>query len=217
MFCEDESQPTLINCMFQANSAEGIGGAMQIHNKTKVILANCLFSGNSARDVGGAIYNENKSHVSLTNCAFVSNTSSGIAGCIFNKEDSSSRLTNCILWGNTDAKNDLESAQIQCGTIIVNNCCIQTWTGRLGGTANFGLNPLFIDPDGPDNKIGTADDNLRLDLAFPCCNAGDNSALPADTADLDKDGDVNEPIPFDIEGKPCILNGIVDLGAYEGN
>jgi len=152
MFCEDESQPTLINCMFQANSAEGIGGAMQIHNKTKVILANCLFSGNSARDVGGAIYNENKSHVSLTNCAFVSNTSSGIAGCIFNKEDSSSRLTNCILWGNTDAKNDLESAQIQCGTIIVNNCCIQTWTGRLGGTANFGLNRYLSIPMVPTTK-----------------------------------------------------------------
>jgi len=77
------------------------------------------------------------------------------------------------------------------------------------------LNPLFIDPDGFDKITGTLDDNFRLDLASPCRNAGNNSALPADTADLDKDGDVNEPIPFDIEGKPRILNGVVDLGAFE--
>jgi hypothetical protein len=108
-----------------------------------------------------------------------------------------------------------EPEQIHGGSPVSKNCCIQGWSGKLGGTGNFALDPFFVDPNGPDGKIGTLDDNLRLDLTSPCRNCGDNSALPADTTDLDKDGDVNELVPFDIEGKPRILNGVVDLGAYE--
>jgi len=56
---------------------------------------------------------------------------------------------------------------------------------------------------------------LSLITGSPCINAGDNAAVPADTLDLDGEVNPNEPIPFDIEGKPRILNGIVDIGAYE--
>jgi len=35
--------------------------------------------------------------------------------------------------------------------------------------------------------------------------------------ELDKDGDVNEPIPFDLDNQLRILNGIVYIGAYESN
>jgi hypothetical protein len=125
-------------------------------------------------------------------------------------------LTNCIVWNNTDGNGDTaESLQIYGGSPVINNCCIQGWTGKLGGSGNFALDPSFVDPNGPDGKAGTPDDNLRLSLTSPCRDTGNNSALGTDTADLDKDGDVNEPIPFDIEGKPRILGGIVDLGAYE--
>lgn len=65
------------------------------------------------------------------------------------------------------------------------------------------------------HRIDTYDDNLRLKPGSPCINAGDNAVLPLDKLDLDSDGDPNEPIPFDIEGKPRILNGRVDIGAYE--
>ena len=159
------------------------------------------------------------SHARLTNCTFISNTSQrSETGGFVNQKRCSSILTNCILWENTARRddNDVESAQIRVGKIVVNNCCIQGWSGNLGGIRNFGSDPLFVDPNGPDDKIGTLDDNLRLSLGSPCRDVGDNSALPADTADLDKDGDPNEPIPFDIEGKPRILNRVVDLGAYEG-
>ena len=74
---------------------------------------------------------------------------------------------------------------------------------------------MFVDADGADNEIGTEDDDLRLSSDSPCINAGDNSVIPADTFDLDGDGDPNEPIPFDIEGKPRILNETVDVGAFE--
>ena len=152
----------------------------------------------------------------LTNCTFIANSTRKNIGGFFSRGENSSTLSNCILWSNTDRDSSLESAQIYCEGAVINNCCVQGWTGKLGGTGNFGDAPLFIDFDGPDNVIGTDDDNLRLRPGSPCINAGNNVAVPADTLDIDDDVDTDEPIPFDIEGKPRILNGTVDLGAYEG-
>jgi len=49
----------------------------------------------------------------------------------------------------------------------------------------------------------------------PCIDAGDNWAVPADTTDLDGDGNTTEPIPFDLDGNPRIVGDAVDMGAYE--
>ena len=69
--------------------------------------------------------------------------------------------------------------------------------------------------------------NLRVWASSPAIDAGDNSAVPADTADLDEDGDTGEPTPIDLDGgarfidatdTPDTGNGtppIVDMGAYE--
>lgn len=209
---------SLTNCRFMGNSAKGEGGAIYCRAEQsklmKLRLTNCTFSGNSAVGRGGSITNQWYYEPILINCTLTKNESSRCGG-ICNGESSRATLTNCVLWANSDSTGLDESSQIDGGTIVVNSCDIQGWTGKLGGAGNFGLDPLFVDPDGPDGKAGTLDDNLRLNLTSPCRNRGDNTALPADGADLDKDGDVNEPIPFDLDGKPRIRGGTVDLGAYE--
>jgi predicted outer membrane repeat protein len=196
---------SLTNCRFVGNSAQVEGGGIYCREEEtklmKLRLTNCIFSGNLAMSRGGGIANGYYYEPILVNCTFTKNVAARSGG-IYNGDKSKATLTNCILWANSDSGGRDESAQIEGGTMAVNNCCIQGWTGKLGGTGNFGLDPLF-------------DDDLRLKPGSPCRNAGDNSALPPDTADLDKDGDVDEPIPFDIEGRPRILNGVVDLGAYE--
>ncbi|MBC8218230.1 MAG: hypothetical protein H8E73_07170 [Planctomycetes bacterium] len=222
-----QSSPTLTNCVFIANHAEGYGGGIAVYSGCESALANCIFLGNVAHFGGGMSSsglggegNPIRSNYSiLVNCTFNGNFARVLGGGILNAEGSKSKMGNCILWGNRDSSGIGESAQFDNTrsdlVSAVDNCCIQGWTGNLGGTGNFGRDPLFVDPNGPDGKIGTLDDNLRLAPASPCRDAGDNSTLPLDTADLDKDGDVRETIPFDIEGKPRILNGAVDLGAYE--
>ena len=79
---------------------------------------------------------------------------------------------------------------------------------------NIGLDPVFTDADGPDDTVGTADDNLRP-RGGPTVNNGNASALPPDVSDLDRDGDLSEPTPLDLDGNPR-ARGAVDMGPYEG-
>jgi len=61
---------------------------------------------------------------------------------------------------------------------------------------------LFANPYGPDGLLGTEDDDLRPAPGSPAIDAGTNETVP-------------ELRPTDLDGNPRILNGIVDIGAYE--
>jgi hypothetical protein len=131
-------------------------------------------------------------------------------------------LTNCILWGNTAAISGPE-VHNYASTSTFSHCDIKgsggsvSWDTLFGtdGGNNIDDDPLFIDPDGADNIVGTDDDNLRLAGSSPCIDAGDTTALPADTADLDGDSDITEDIPHDLDGNPRVVGSEVDMGAYE--
>ena len=134
-------------------------------------------------------------------------------------------VINCVLWGNTgdpQISKDDDSSE----TVIYSDV-----QGGYPGTGNIDADPMFKDPNGPDNILGTADDNLQLAYNSPCIDAGDNTAVPADTADLDGDGDTSERIPLDLAGHarftddpltvdtgvadPPDYPAVVDMGAYE--
>ena len=177
-----------------------------------------MFAGNDAKR-GGAVYNQGD--VTTTNCTFSANsaeTAGGVYGYSSDTRVSITTVDNCIFWNNSDDGGAGESAQIGGGPdadLTVNHTCVMGWTGALGGTGNIGDDPLFVDADGPDDIIGTLDDNLRLPAESPCFNAGDNTALPADIFDLDGDGNTDEPIPFDLDRDHRVANQTVDMGAYE--
>jgi len=122
-------------------------------------------------------------------------------------------VTNCIFWQNLHNQISRRS-----GTLSVIYSCVQ---GDWPGTDNIDSDPCFVDANGPDGEIGTEDDNLRLMPDSPCIDAGDNNSVPADTADLDNDGNTVEPIPWDLDGRDRFADGdcndseIVDMGAYE--
>lgn len=215
------SRPMAINCVFLGNTAVSGGGLYNFSNSAPA-LTNCLFSGNSAGFAGGGMYNTGSTGATVVNCTFSQNTASGLTGGgggIYISSVGSLAMDNCILWGNNNAVGTDEVAQIRVagGAVpVINNCCIQGWTGALGGSGNMGDDPLFVDPDGDDNVAGTADDNARFSPGSPCIDAGGNGAVPADTSDLDGDSDTSEPVPFDLDGNPRILNVTVNMGAYEG-
>jgi len=233
------SNPTFVNCLFADNwaweyNADSYGGAGMYNFYSNPTVINCVFAvnGSPGWGDGGGMQNNNGSPT-LINCTFYGNYSANggtRAGGIYNLYESSPRLTNCILWGNTNPGAQGQSAQIYGGHPIINYCCIEGWTGELGGTGNIGADPCFVEASCwvPDYYLDeSSDDDLplwgdyQLLQTSPCIDIADNNSLPDDIGDLDTDGDTVEPLPFDIDGNPRIFDGdndnipVVDMGAYE--
>jgi hypothetical protein len=143
ILCEDSS-PKITNCVFQQNTAEWYGGAMENYYSSPVV-SNCIFSGNRALDwsFGGAIDNY-VSSPTITNCTF-HNNSADYGGAIFDSEQSTTVTNNCILWAN----NSTCGPEI-CGTCSVLYCNVQ---GGYAGTGNIDTDPLFVDGTGGDYHL----------------------------------------------------------------
>jgi predicted outer membrane repeat protein len=235
------SSPTLTNSTFIDNSADNDGGAV-----LTILLVgdtpeftNCIFSGNSARNDGGAIVSTHDYSI-FTNCTFSENSGGGDGGvyCI-SYNGGTPDFNNCILWGNTARGQGPQIAiKTASAAVSVNYCAVQggeldiyvsAGTLNYDSNSNIDVDPCFVDADGADDTVGTEDDNLRLTNGSPCIDAGDNTAVPADTTDLDGDGNTAEPTPLDLNGfarfiddlctadtgNPGPPGPIVDMGAYE--
>jgi len=211
---------TVLNSVFCGNEAMSYGGGAVLNNTSQCLVVNSVFSGNvsqSAAYGGGALRNE-RGNLRLINSTLVGNAANAGGGVYYAFPGSEPVLDNCILWANTAGGVGGELAQLagDGGSATVNYCCVDGWTGGLGGEGNCGSDPNLVDPDGADNVLGTVDDLPRIDnCASPCADAGDNNRLPLDTFDLDDDGDLLEPIPLDVRGGARIVAGVVDIGAYE--
>jgi len=96
------------------------------------------------------------------------------------------------------------------------------------GPGNLAADPVFVDPDGPDNNPLTVFDNdYRLSLSSPCVDAADNNSVAPDWFDIDGDGNVTEPVPLDFDANARFVDipsapdtgvgpsPIVDIGAWE--
>jgi hypothetical protein len=189
---------TFKNCIFEDNSAAYGGGVF--NRSGHMTFTNCMFINNSASFDGGGIFNYG--YLTLVNCSFGNNTAekgeygNGSGGGIWNYPYYTDiKLTNCIFWSNRDTSGANESAQIRGGNLFINYSCIQGWTGVLGGSGNLGADPLFTDPNNGD---------YHLSETSPCINTGDPNYVP-------------EPNETDLDGKPRVIGGQIDMGAYEFN
>ncbi len=197
------SRASLTNCTFNGNSAEWAGGGI-VNFHSNPTLANCTFSGNSVAIDGGGMMNFNSSP-RLTNCTFSGN-SAYAGGGIYSNASSSARLTNCIVWGNAATY----APQIQHPggdlTTVVYSCIGGGWPG----SSNTSQDPQFVDADGPDDIVGTVDDDLRLEAGSRCIDAGLSVTIPEDL-------DGNRRI-VDAPAEPDRGLGfpeVIDMGAYE--
>jgi hypothetical protein len=216
------ADPALAACRFTGNAA-GRGGAVFTSGGYPV-LVDCLFEGNASTSFeGGALASEGGG-TWVASSTFTGNTAATFGGGIAHSGGLGGGVVvrNAILWANADAGGVDQGAQLDraTGTLEVNHCCVQGWTGSLGGVGNLGDDPLFVDAAGGD---------LRLAPGSPCIDAGENVVIPKDLADLDRDGITFEDLPFDLAGGPRFLGrylsgpgGVVtpgprtiDLGAFE--
>jgi hypothetical protein len=204
------SSPTLTDVIFSGNLAQNGGGGMY-NESSSPTLTNVVFSGNYAK-FGGGMSNEEFSNTTLTNVTFSGNTAYATAygSGIYNYWYSNPTLKNVILWGGSaprirnynDSTPTISYSDIQ-GCIVSG-----VWQSACGtdGGGNIDADPLFVDADGPDNVVGTADDNLRLGFGSPVIDSGNNISVTVTT---------------DLDGLPRFAEGngdsdpVVDMGAYE--
>ncbi len=193
------SLTNIINCGFFGNVAERRAGAISGEN---VKLDSCIFSGNrgggpSFSGSAGAIRGRS-GHLDIRNCVFVGNIAGGggaiiasgtvsVSGCVFKDNVATDGVGPDVLLSNDSIAN-------------INFSNIPGGEGMWGGAGNIDIDPRFVDADGPDDIVGTEDDNLRLLPNSPLIDAGD----PTATVML-----------RDPDGHPRILCGRVDMGAYE--
>jgi parallel beta-helix repeat protein/predicted outer membrane repeat protein len=211
---------TLISCVFNMNSAGHHGGGMYNQHANST-LTDCLFMGNLA-STGGGVYIRGyrpTNTMTLTNCTFSGNSSlngNAVACDSFRQQyPITLEITNCILW---DGGNEIWNNNDSTITITFSDV-----DGGWPGEGNIDADPCFVAPAYWDATGVWVEGDYHLVPGSPCIDAGDNNSLPADTADLDGDGNTAEPIPWDIERNARVLDGdsdgnsVVDMGAYEAN
>jgi parallel beta-helix repeat protein len=190
---------SIVNCTITGNSTE-IGGGLASCNGR---IINCVIAGNFSEHSGGGL---NNCYGSIINCTVVDNKTDGTGGGLEYYFTRPGSITNCIVWGN------IAERYPQLYSTIPSYSCVQDWTG--GGVGNIDADPCFAeagawywDDNGtPDYRRDDfwvwVDGDYRLWEDSPCIDAGDpNYVAGANETDLD--------------GKPRVIGGRIDMGAYE--
>jgi len=194
------SSPTIINCTIAGNTAHYQGGGGVCCWQSRPTITNCAITGNHTDLHGGALrcYESNPT---ITNCTFTGNTAAGEGGGV-RCWDSSPIITNCIWWGDTPDEIHVASGDPP----VVSYSDVQ---GGWAGEGNIDADPVFVDPDGPDDDPDTWEDNdYHLSDGSPCIDAGDPHFVPG-------------PDERDIDGQLRLWDGnddgewIVDIGSDE--
>ena len=170
----NSGSPLIARCVFEANTAFSSGGAVYneggaltfrecafLRNGSvgnlqylcerggaiispfgSVRLVNCLFAGNSAVLCGAV--DESSGTVVAEKCTFWGNRAIWDGGAIYAFRGAVV-IHESILWGNVAWRSSGQAAQIQADQVEVAYCCVEGWTGSLGGTGNTGADPCVAD------------------------------------------------------------------------
>lgn len=236
ILCE-ASSPTIDNCIMLNNSALGIngfgGGIACIDSSPKI--SNCRITNNHTNSHGGGIYCRNSNPiikncvityntveaygngagvccyigvVTISNSIIANNKTGSIGGSVFSGNGGRSIINHCTIVGNIAHR----GAAFGEGFSTISNSIIwghnsflyrpqdfkisySNIQGGMSGEGNINFEPGFVDLENGD---------YHLLLNSYCIDAGDPTYL----AEYDE---------TDIEGVPRVMNGRVDMGAYEYN
>ena len=226
----ENSSPILTNCTFSSNRAS-YGGAMNNYTATSSLF-NCIFNGNSAGSKGGGMFNGNQSTFKLKNCTFNGNRAGISGGGIYSQNDppppppplGPSALTitngisaenaytniydgsasyniiiaNCILWDN-EAPNGPQIYLDSDWHVWIKYNDVQ---GGWPGEGNIDSNPFFVEPGYWDANGVWIEGDYHLLPYSVCIDAGDPNYAA-------------EPNEMDLDGRPRVMGGRIDMGAYE--
>lgn len=236
IYCLDTSSPVITKCTIANNQANS-GGGMFCVNSSSTAVYNCIITNNLATNSGGGVFTLD-CNPSFISCAITNNTaSSKDGGGMFIDGTSSPITTNCtiannvardgggvccfseanpafnntIIWGNVASNKGSQICPATANSrALLKNCNVPSdaadsnrFTGpgevlELEDSSIYG-DPLFVDAGSP----GVGGGGVYLIITgSPCVDAGRNSLVVVG-------GNT------DLAGNLRIVNGTVDIGAYE--
>lgn len=212
---------TIINSTFINNTADVSygGGFVGAANGGVVTIINSTFAGNQADTVGGAI-DVTVGELIIHNSTITGN-SANFAGGISAYDNVDVTITNSILSGNWVVPSELTTPSPASsdygvsapGTLIINSSVIGTYVSPDSGTGNFVTDTPNLGP--VQDNGGSVPFMAPLPGSVALGN-GTVAMLPADTFDLDGDGNTTEPLPLAGNGAARVaLDGTMDIGAYQ--
>jgi len=201
--------PILTNITFRGNSAAGNGGGIYSMNGVPAEnsvprFTNLLLVNNSAYE-GAGMMNYLGGDAHIFNATIAGNIATS-GGSVMSSVNSSPVFTNVVVWGNPGPGPDFIVAMTELLPEPAIHHGILEEAASLNCSDVIYGDPLFVDP---------ADGNYEISPDSPAVDAGDALSLPADSLDLDADGDLVEPIPQDLGGNQRVVMDRLDLGAYE--
>lgn len=220
---------SFIRCLWEGNSARDSGGALAVHN-AGVTLSHCILRNNAAGRHGGTVDIRGTGSRRFINCLLTANSAANKGGAIRASGNTDSRaeqalaVVNCTFFGNTaptyfqasgpalivnclfhralvtEAANT--SREIEAGPEVKVLATLHGQAPTEDTPAAAIRDPLFVMPLGRDGILGTDDDDFRLSPGSPAIDAGVA---------------ISDPLMAtrDLDGNPRIINGIIDMGAYE--
>jgi hypothetical protein len=233
VYC-NSSSPTAVANTIAGNTAASYGGGFFCTVSSSPMVADNAIIGNTAGTGGGFYCSGSSSSPTVANNTIAWNTAN-FGGGAYYLNSPAPKIANTIIAFNSSGVYFITEP----GSTLRYNCVYLNteydysgMSSQTGQNGNISADPRFVRPasPGPDSLWGTADDDygdLRLQPGSPCGDAGDNAAVPADTADLDGDLNTTEALPLDVGGRtrfaddPAAANTgagtppIVDMGAWE--
>ena len=197
IYSESNSYVTISNNIIKENILEGVGfisgvgAGIWIYNGSYVIIENNLIVDNAAlsecRGYGGGIAISSLVGITVRNNTLVNNTADVGGGILVDKVgDLGGPIVNCIVW---DSKTPWGDGDDLYGV----NAIYSNIMDGDQGEGNISEDPLFVDPCNGD---------YHLLPDSPCIDAGDPCYIA-------------ESGETDLDGKPRVIGGRIDMGAYE--
>jgi predicted outer membrane repeat protein len=202
-----ESSSIIKNCYIVGNRVEGKGGGIGLSDSSPLIC-NCVIAGNISLHKsfghGGAIHSSGGSPT-ITNCTVIENVAEVRGGGIYCVYGGSPAINNSIFWANLP--HEIYVSTGAPSSLVVTYSNVQDgWAGE----GNIDFDPCFADVGYWDPNENPADpnDDFWID--------GDYHLLPDSTCiDAGDPNYIAEPNETDLDGKPRVISGRIDMGAYE--
>ncbi|MFK7971936.1 MAG: hypothetical protein AB8F95_16330, partial [Bacteroidia bacterium] len=214
LFVDGIARPYIAGSILEGNTASNNGGGVYSANQAEPTILSTLISGNFAQNQGAGIYTQDVGTlVNVINATIAGNRAGSLGGGVY-QFSAQVEVRNSIVYGNEHgANNDPFSQQLN-GSNINTEYSLVAGISTPANSTNINTDPLFINPLSAAIAPIIGGD-YAVSKYSPVINAGDSTDFPADSLDLDKDGDIVELYPWDVVQSFRIDNDTLDMGAYE--